>query len=394
MAKKLVRLLRKKLSNLEASGLYKPEIVIQNSQDIEVEMPGGVRVVNFGSNNYLGLSKNESLGDAGERALKEFGYGTASNRIILGTQAIHKKLEERLSQYVGMEDTVVYNSDYDANIGLFEALLIDRDTVFCDANCHASIIDGIRLCRANRVRYRTNDLEHLEHQLKMSKNARIRMIVTDGVFSTSGIIAKLPQICELAKMYNAIVMVHDSQATGVLGEIGRGTHEHHNVMDQVDIISGSFGYALGGVNGGFVSSQKEIAGWLRQRSRPYILSNSFSPVMIGSVCEALDIMQSEVNPLSTLRFRVKKFREGVKAMGFNELVMSEHPLVCILTINSVTTQRMVDMLFQDGIFATGLCYPSVPRDQARIRMQISALHTEDHIDQALSALKRSAASLL
>ena len=394
MNKKLIRLLKKKLSNLEASGLFKPEVIIQNAQDIEVELPGGATVINFSSNNYLGLAKNDSLSDAGERALKLFGYGTTSNRVVLGTLPIHKQLEEKLSQFLMMEDTALFNSDYDANIGIFEALLSEKDTVFCDANCHASVIDGIRLCRANRVRYRTNDLENLEKNLKMSKNTRIRMIVTDGVFATSGVIAKLPQICELAKMYNAIIMVHDSQGTGVLGEHGRGSHEYHKIMDQVDILSGSFGYALGGVNGGFVAAKKEIIGWLRQRARPYLLSNSYSPVMMGTVMEAIDILQSEVSPLSTLRHRVKVFREGVKEIGFNELIMSEHPLVCILTVDSVTTQKMTDQLFQDGIFVTGLCYPSVPKEQARLRMQVSALHTEDHLQKALASLQNAANTFL
>ncbi len=372
---------------LKAQGLFKKERLIAGPQQAAIEVRNNgssTEVLNLCANNYLGLANHPSIIDAAHKALDKFGYGMASVRFICGTQTIHKQLEERISNYLGTEDTILYPSCFDANGGLFETLLGDKDAVISDALNHASIIDGIRLCKAQRFRYRNNDMNALEDNLRNASDCQQNLIVTDGVFSMDGTIADLKNICELADKYGALTMIDDCHASGFLGETGRGTHEYHDVMGRVDIITGTLGKALGGASGGFTSGRKEIVAWLRQRSRPYLFSNSVAPVIAATSIAILDLLDSDSGLRSKLHRNARRFRSGLSALGF-ELKPGEHPIIPVMLGDAVLASNMADRLLEHGIYVVGFSFPVVPVGQARIRTQMSAGLTDEHIDQAVSA---------
>lgn len=376
--------LQQSLQGLKDEGLYKPERVLHSPQDASIGLADGQQVLNFCANNYLGLANHPALIEAAKQSMDSHGFGMASVRFICGTQDGHKLLEKRLSEFLGTEDTILYPSCFDANGGLFETLLTAEDAVISDSLNHASIIDGVRLCKAQRFRYANNDMDALETQLKAAKDARFRMIITDGVFSMDGIIANLPAICQLAKQYDALVMFDDCHAAGFMGENGRGTHEYHNVMDQVDIITGTLGKALGGAMGGYTSGKKEVIDWLRQRSRPYLFSNSLAPMLVAAANKALDIIEQEPERRAQVHNNGQRFREKMSAAGF-ELVPGEHPIIPVMLGDAKLAGTMADKLLERGIYVIGFSYPVVPKGQARIRTQMSAAHTEAHIDKAVAA---------
>lgn len=372
------------LAELKEQGLYKPERVIDSPQHALIKIQNGQEVLNFCANNYLGLANHPDIINAAKASVEKDGFGMSSVRFICGTHRIHKTLEERLSQFLKTEDTILYASCFDANGGLFETLLSDEDAIISDALNHASIIDGVRLCKAQRFRYANNNMRDLEKQLQAAKDARFRLIVTDGVFSMDGIIADLKSICALAKQYDALVMFDDCHATGFLGEGGRGTHEYHDVMDQVDIITGTLGKALGGGMGGYISGKKPIIDWLRQRSRPYLFSNSLAPMLVAAAIKALDIVENEPERRAQLHRNGQAFRQKMTAAGFN-LVPGEHPIIPVMLGDAKLAGQMADRLLDHGIYVIGFSYPVVPQGQARIRTQMSAAHTDEHIDRAVSA---------
>jgi glycine C-acetyltransferase len=376
--------LQQSLHDLKEEGLYKPERVLHSPQDASISLADGQQALNFCANNYLGLANHPALIAAAKDSMDTHGFGMASVRFICGTQDGHKLLEKRLSAFLGTEDTILYPSCFDANGGLFETLLTAKDAVISDALNHASIIDGVRLCKAQRFRYANNDMDALETQLKAAEKARFRLIVTDGVFSMDGIIANLPAICQLAKQYDALVMFDDCHATGFMGKHGRGTHEYHNVIDQVDIITGTLGKALGGAMGGYTSGKKEVIDWLRQRSRPYLFSNSLAPMLVAAANKALDIIAQEPQRRQQVHNNGQRFREKMTAAGF-ELVPGEHPIIPVMLGDAKLAGTMADKLLERGIYVIGFSYPVVPKGQARIRTQMSAAHTEAHIDQAVDA---------
>jgi len=372
--------LAERLKEIEQSGLYKRERVIEGPQQTKIQTSRGT-VLNLCANNYLGLANHPEVIRAAHEALERWGYGLASVRFICGTQEIHKQLERRISEFLGTEDTILYSSCFDANGGLFETLLEQQDAVISDELNHASIIDGIRLSKAQRFRYRNGDMNDLEEQLKQASGARIRMIATDGVFSMDGHIAKLREICDLADKYKALVMVDDSHAVGFMGAKGRGTHEYHQVMGQVDILTGTLGKALGGASGGYTSGRKEIIELLRQRSRPYLFSNSVAPPIVGASLKVLDLLSETSELRNRLFANTRFFRERMAASGF-EVLEGEHPIVPIMLGDAAVATRMADALLAKGIYVIGFSYPVVPKGKARIRVQVSAAHTREELEFA------------
>lgn len=384
MQPRLLDHLAAEIGTLKTEGLYKDERVITSAQQAAITVNGEKTVLNFCANNYLGLSNHPKLVQKAQSALTSYGFGMSSVRFICGTQDIHKTLEERISRFLHTEDTILYSSCFDANGGLFETLLGEKDAVISDALNHASIIDGIRLCKAKRFRYKNNDMNDLEQQLKAASDCRYRLIATDGVFSMDGIIADLKGICELADRYDALVMVDDSHAVGFIGNHGRGTPEYCDVSDRVDIITGTLGKALGGASGGYTSGRKEIVAWLRQRSRPYLFSNSLAPVITATSIAVLDLLEAGSDLLDRLKENSHYFRQGMEAAGFS-LVPGHHPIIPVMLGDAVLAQKMAARMLEKGIYVVGFSFPVVPKGQARIRTQISAAHTREHIDQAIEA---------
>jgi len=369
------------LSEMRSAGLFKTERIIGSRQGVEI-VANGQSVLNFCANNYLGLSSHPRVIAAAHKALDERGYGLSSVRFICGTQDIHKELEEKLSAFLGMEDTILYVAAFDANGGVFEPLFAEEDAIISDELNHASIIDGVRLCKAKRLRYKHNDMADLESQLQSSQDSRSRVIVTDGSFSMDGTIAQLDKICDLADRFNAIVMSDESHSSGFLGKTGRGTHEYRNVMGRVDIITGTLGKALGGANGGFTSGKKEIIEMLRQRSRPYLFSNSLAPSIVGASIAILDMLGESTELRDRLEFNTKYFRAKMAEAGF-EIKAGDHPIVPIMLYDAVIAQEFAAKLLEEGIYVIGFFFPVVPKGQARIRVQLSAAHEKKHLDKAV-----------
>ncbi len=386
MSRALLSRLTAELEALRGQGLYKSERILASPQS-GVVRTGDREVVNLCANNYLGLANHPALREAAHRALDRFGFGMASVRFICGTQSVHKQLEERLARFLGTEDAILYSSCFDANGGLFEALLDERDAVISDALNHASIIDGIRLCKAKRLRYANSDMGELERCLKESAGARTRLIATDGVFSMDGILAPLAAICELAERYDALVMVDDSHATGFMGANGRGTPEHCGVADRVDILTGTLGKALGGATGGYTAARKPIVDWLRQRSRPYLFSNSIPPVVAATTLRVLDLIENQPDLRARLASNTRRFRQGLERAGFS-LRPGEHPIIPVMLGDAVLATRMAERLLEHGIYVIGFSYPVVPQGQARIRTQMSAALAPEDIDRAVEAFTR------
>jgi glycine C-acetyltransferase len=369
---------------LRANGLYKPERVLGSPQQPVVRLADGRELINLCANNYLALANHPAIVSAARAALERHGYGMASVRFICGTQDVHKELEARLSAFLGMEDTILYSSCFDANGGLFETLLDEQDAVISDALNHASIIDGIRLCKARRLRYANDDLDELETRLQEASGARVKLIATDGVFSMDGVIARLRGICDLADRYGALVMVDDSHATGFVGAGGRGTPEHRDVMGRIDILTGTLGKALGGAAGGYTSARREIVGWLRQRSRPYLFSNSIPPVIAATTLQVLDLVESSDDLRSNLRSNTSYFRERMTQAGFT-IVPGEHPIVPVMLGDAALAARFAELLLDRGVYVIGFSYPVVPLGKARIRTQMSAGHDRGQLDRAIDA---------
>lgn len=374
--------LEKQLAEIRGAGLYKNERVITTPQDARIRVASGAEVLNMCANNYLGLAEHPAVLRAAHEGLDKWGYGLASVRFICGTQQIHKQLEQKLTEFLGTEDTILYTSCFDANGGLFETLLGAEDAIISDELNHASIIDGIRLCKAQRFRYKNNDMADLEAQLKQAQSARFRMIATDGVFSMDGYIANLPAICDLADEYNALVMVDDSHAVGFMGKRGRGTHEHHGVINRIDILTGTLGKALGGASGGYTSGRKQIVEYLRQRSRPYLFSNTVAPSIVAASIKAIDLLSSSTELRDRLESNTRFFREGMSKAGFN-ILPGEHPIVPIMFGEAVLAMRFAERMLEKGIYVIAFSYPVVPHGKARIRTQISAAHSRDDLAWAI-----------
>jgi len=384
---KLQKQLQDELANIEEAGLYKKERIITNPQGANIKVASGDEVLNFCANNYLGLSSHPDVIKAAKDALDTHGYGMSSVRFICGTQDIHKKLESKISEFLGMEDTILYAAAFDANGGLFEPLFSKEDAIISDSLNHASIIDGVRLCKAVRYRYANNDMADLESKLIESQAQRNRIIVTDGVFSMDGYLAQLDKICDLAEKYDALVMVDDSHSTGFVGKTGRGTHEHCNVMGRVDIITSTLGKALGGALGGFTSAKKEIVDMLRQRSRPYLFSNSLAPSIVGAATKVIDLLSSTTDLRDKLEVNTKYFRSKMTDAGF-DIKEGVHAIVPVMLYDAKLSQVMSDKLLEEGIYVIGFFYPVVPKEQARIRVQISAAHNKEQLDKAISAFTK------
>lgn len=378
--------LASELQEIEQAGLYKKERKIDSVQGAEI-LVNGHNVLNFCANNYLGLSSHPKVIEAAKNTIDERGYGMSSVRFICGTQDIHKSLEDKLSKFLGTEDTILYVACFDANGGVFEPLLGGEDVIISDELNHASIIDGVRLCKAKRARYKNCDMADLEAQLKAHKDARTRFIVTDSVFSMDGTIAPLDEICDLADKYDAIVMIDESHSSGFMGKTGRGVHELKNVMGRVDIITGTLGKALGGASGGFTSGKKEVIEMLRQRSRPYLFSNTVAPMVVGASIAVLDMLSETTQLRDQLEENTVYFREKMTAAGF-DIKPGEHPITPIMLYDAVLAQKMAARLLEEGIYVIGFFFPVVPREQARIRVQISAAHTREHLDQAIDAFTK------
>jgi glycine C-acetyltransferase len=373
--------LAERISEIENAGLFKRERLIETPQQPEIRVSGGPSVLNLCANNYLGLANHPAVVEAARQALDKWGYGLASVRFICGTQSLHKQLEARLSEFLGTEDTILYSSCFDANGGLFETLLDQDDAVISDELNHASIIDGVRLSKAARLRYKNSDMADLEAQLKEASGARLRLIATDGVFSMDGYIANLPAICDLAEKYKAMVMVDDSHAVGFMGKSGRGTHEYHNVIGRIDILTGTLGKALGGASGGYTSGRKEIIDLLRQRSRPYLFSNSVAPPIVAASLKVLELLTETSDLRERLFSNTKLFRERMSESGFN-ILRGEHPIVPVMLGDAVLATRMADLLLKKGVYVIGFSYPVVPQGKARIRVQVSAAHTQKELEFA------------
>jgi glycine C-acetyltransferase len=373
--------LTEKIRSIEQAGLLKRERLIESPQQAEVRVGSEKPVLNLCANNYLGLANHPAVVEAAREALERWGYGLASVRFICGTQTIHKQLETRLSEFLGTEDTILYSSCFDANGGLFETLLEAEDAIISDELNHASIIDGVRLSKAQRFRYKNGDMADLEAKLREAGGARNRLIATDGVFSMDGYIARLAEICDLAEKYKAMVMVDDSHAVGFMGKSGRGTHEHHNVVERVDILTGTLGKALGGASGGYTSGRKEIVSLLRQRSRPYLFSNSVAPMIVAASIKVLDLLTETTELRERLFSNTKLFRERMQASGF-QILPGEHPIVPVMLGDAALATRMADLLLKKGVYVIGFSYPVVPQGKARIRVQVSAAHTPDELEFA------------
>lgn len=378
--------LEKEIAGIKEAGLYKRERIITTPQEAVIETTTGKEVINFCANNYLGLSSHPKVIEAAKDTIDTHGYGMSSVRFICGTQDIHKELEEKLSTFLGMEDTILYAAAFDANGGVFEPLLGAEDAIISDELNHASIIDGVRLCKAQRFRYKHNDMQDLEAKLKEASQARYRLIVTDGVFSMDGTIAQLHKICDLAEQYQAMVMSDECHATGFMGKTGRGVHEYRNVMGRVDIITGTLGKALGGASGGFTSARKEIVELLRQRSRPYLFSNTLAPSIVGASIAVLDMLSETTELRDKLERNTRYFREKITEAGF-DIKPGEHPIVPIMLYDATLAQQFAEKLLEKGIYVIGFYYPVVPKGQARIRVQISAVHEQEHLDEAIQAFK-------
>ncbi len=372
------------LEQLKSAGLYKSERVITSMQSAEIEVAGGAKVLNFCANNYLGLADNEELRDAAKTALDRYGYGMASVRFICGTQEEHKQLEARISRFLGMEDTILYGSCFDANGGLFETLLGEDDAIISDALNHASIIDGVRLSKSKRFRYANNDMAALEEELKKAKGSRFKLIATDGVFSMDGIIANLAGVCDLAEKHGAMVMVDDSHAVGFVGRHGRGSAEHCGVEGRVDIITGTLGKALGGASGGYTSGKREVVDWLRQRSRPYLFSNTLMPAIAGASLKVFDIVDAGDALRARLTANAQHFRSSMTKLGF-KLAGADHPIIPVMLGEATLAQEMAARMLKRGIYVIGFSFPVVPKGQARIRTQMSAAHSTADIDRAVDA---------
>ncbi|HRN41352.1 MAG: glycine C-acetyltransferase [Flavobacteriales bacterium] len=384
---KLQNDLQQELNNIQEAGLFKKERIITTPMGAEVKVNTGEEVIIMCANNYLGLSSHPKVIEGAKKALDTHGYGMSSVRFICGTQDIHKILEKKIADFLGMEDTILYAAAFDANGGVFEPLFGENDAIISDELNHASIIDGVRLCKAHRYRYKNSDMADLEEQLKKSQAQRNRIIVTDGVFSMDGYVAKLDKICDLAEKYDALVMVDDSHATGFIGKTGRGTHEYNNVMGRVDIITSTLGKALGGAMGGFTSGKKEIIEMLRQRSRPYLFSNSLSPVIVGAAIEVFNLLSSTTELRDTLEWNINYFKAGMRKIGL-EFRDGESAIVPVMLYDAKLAQTFAEKLLQEGIYAVGFFYPVVPKDLARIRVQISAAHTQAHLDKAIAAFEK------
>jgi glycine C-acetyltransferase len=374
------------LQEIRKAGLYKNERILESPQNVRVDLPAEKGVLNLCANNYLGLADHSDIVRAAHEALDRWGYGLSSVRFICGTQGIHKTLERRLSEFLGMDDTILYSSCFDANGGLFETLLDAEDAIISDELNHASIIDGIRLSKAQRFRYRNGDMADLEAKLTEASRARRKLIATDGVFSMDGYIAKLPEICALAERFNAMVMVDDSHAVGFMGAHGRGTHEHHDVMGRIDILTGTLGKALGGASGGYVSARKEIVDLLRQRSRPYLFSNSVAPAIVGASLKVLDLVTQSSSLRDRLFANTGFFREKMTSLGFN-ILPGEHPIVPVMFGDASLTVKFADELLRKGVYVIPFSYPVVPKEKARIRVQISSAHTREDLEFAVEQFR-------
>lgn len=377
--------LQQQLSDIQAAGLSKAERIITSPQDSKIDV-SNASVLNMCANNYLGLAQHPEVQAAAINGVEQFGYGMASVRFICGTQSAHKELESKLSDFLAMEDTILYSSCFDANGGLFETLLTAEDAIISDELNHASIIDGVRLCKASRFRYKNNDMQDLEDQLIAAEHARFRLIATDGVFSMDGTLANLPAVCDLADKHNALVMVDDSHAVGFMGVNGRGTHEHQGVMDRIDIITGTLGKALGGASGGYTSAKKEIVSLLRERSRPYLFSNSLAPPIVSATIRALEILQDSTELRDRLEENTRMFRSAMTKSGFN-IVPGEHPIVPIMLGDARLASQVADYLLERGLYVIGFSFPVVPKGKARIRTQISAAHSGEDLEFAVEMFK-------
>ena len=384
--KKALGIFKEQLQDIRKAGTWREERVILTPQKSRIATASGGRVLNLCANNYLGLSDDARIIAAAKSAYDAWGYGLSSVRFICGTQLIHKQLEQRLAAFLGMDDAVLYSSCFDANGGLFETLLGENDAVISDALNHASIIDGVRLCKARRLRYRNSDMGELEQHLKDSKDCRIRLIATDGVFSMDGFVAKLPEICDLAEKYDALVMVDDSHATGFMGQTGRGTPEHHHVMDRVDIITGTFGKALGGASGGFTAARQPVVDLLRQRSRPYLFSNSLAPAICAATLKALDLLEASTKLRDLVHENARYFRGKMAETGF-DLLPGEHPIVPVMLYDAHVAQEVAARMLTHGVYVIAFCFPVVPDGLARIRTQISAAHSHEDLDLAAKAFQ-------
>tara|TARA_Y100001949_G_scaffold168069_1_gene166363 strand:- start:590 stop:1780 length:1191 start_codon:yes stop_codon:yes gene_type:complete len=376
--------LEKEIAEIKEAGLYKEERIIASPQDAVIKLSDGKEVINFCANNYLGLSSHPKVIEAAKASIDSHGFGMSSVRFICGTQDIHKELEKKISEFLGTEDTILYAAAFDANGGVFEPILGPEDAIISDALNHASIIDGVRLCKAQRYRYNHNDMDDLEAKLKEASGAKVKAIVTDGVFSMDGTIAQLDKICDLADKYDAIVMTDECHSTGFMGKTGRGVHEYRNCIDRVDIITGTLGKALGGASGGFTSGKKEIIDILRQRSRPYLFSNTLAPSITGASIAVIDMLSETTELRDKLESNTKYFREQMTAAGF-DIKRGDHAIVPIMLYDAVLSQQMAAKLLEKGIYVIGFYFPVVPKGQARIRVQMSAVHEREHLDKAVAA---------
>jgi glycine C-acetyltransferase len=374
--------LEAQLAGIRSAGTYKNERVIMTPQGTTIRVADGKPVLNMCANNYLGLAQHPAVAAAAKQAVEQWGYGLASVRFICGTQSVHKQLEAKLTEFLGTEDTILYSSCFDANGGLFETLLGAEDAIISDELNHASIIDGVRLCKAQRYRYKNNDMADLENQLRAAASARFRLIATDGVFSMDGYIANLPAICDLADKYQALVMVDDSHAIGFMGKRGRGTPDYHNVIGRIDILTGTLGKALGGASGGYTSGRKEIIELLRQRSRPYLFSNTLAPSIAGASLKVLELLSASTELRDRLEANTKFFRDGMSKLGFN-ILPGTHPIVPVMLGDAALASRFADAMLQKGIYVIGFSYPVVPQGKARIRTQISAAHSKEELTFAI-----------
>ncbi|RXG16057.1 2-amino-3-ketobutyrate coenzyme A ligase [Leeuwenhoekiella aestuarii] len=379
--------IQKELEEIKEAGLYKEERIITTPQKAEINTEKGSEVLNFCANNYLGLSSHPDIIEASIDTIRSHGYGMSSVRFICGTQDIHKELERKTAEFLGMEDCILYAAAFDANGGVFEPILTKEDAIISDELNHASIIDGIRLCKAARYRYKNNDMEALEEELKKASGARRKLIVTDGVFSMDGTIAQLDKICDLAEKYDAMVMVDDCHATGFIGENGKGTHEYNNVMGRIDIITGTYGKALGGASGGFTAARKEIVDMLRQKSRPYLFSNTLAPAIAGASIKAIDMLRESGDLITKVQNNATRFRNEMVEAGF-DIIPGEHPIVPIMLYDAKLAQEFAAKLLDEGIYVIAFFYPVVPKEKARIRVQLSAGHDDAHITKAVAAFTK------
>lgn len=386
MNEKFNQRIQQELTEIQQAGLFKTERIITSKQGAEIQV-NGKTVLNFCANNYLGLSSHPKVIEAAKKIMDTHGYGMSSVRFICGTQDIHKTLEQKISTFLGTEDTILYAAAFDANGGIFEPLFNEEDAIISDELNHASIIDGVRLCKAQRYRYKHNDMQDLELQLQTAKNARSKIIVTDGSFSMDGTIAQLDKICDLADKYDAIIMIDESHSSGFLGKTGRGTHEYKNVMGRIDIITGTLGKALGGASGGFTSGKKSVIEMLRQRSRPYLFSNTLAPSIVGASIAVLDMITETTTLRDKLHFNTQYFRKEMTAAGF-AIKPGDHPIVPIMLYDAVIAQNFAAQLLEEGIYVIGFFYPVVAQGQARIRVQLSAAHEQHHLDKAIAAFTK------